>query len=78
MPVTPREERIRVVADTHSNKLLVRANLLDMHELQKMVNIIDSDDPPNTKMVIKTHYVRLNLPMPPRWPRSSRKSTAKT
>ena len=56
----PREDRIRILADSHSNKLLIRANPLDMHSVMKLIAKIDQNDTRN-KIVIKTHWVRLNM-----------------
>ena len=47
-----------MVADVQNNKLLVRANPLDLYTVRKMVGMIDVPDT-NSKMVIKTHYIRL-------------------
>ncbi len=53
-----REERIRIVPDASSNKLLVRANPLDMYQLRKLVQLVDGEIS-DSKAFIKTNYVAL-------------------
>lgn len=54
----PREERVRIVADSNGNRLIVRGSPLDVFMLRRFVMMIDVDDF-DARVVSKTHHIRL-------------------
>lgn len=58
-PTNPTEGRIRVVADTSSNSLLVSANPLDMARIRQLLDKAIDATEKDPRGLIQTHFVKL-------------------